>query len=253
MKRTIALCVSVLMTCSLSLAQETDDPFAGSDESAKASAPKVVRVQLEYIEMLKGDLTRLLMEEKAESADATALRMKVQALVDKQEAEVIDTQLVVSRSGAKATSESRHEFIFPASYEPPRLISHPPPPPDRSWPAVIRRNQGIPTAFETRYLGSNLEVQATATGGARVVDFVVSSTFTWHTGDTVWREWKGMDDANLSIRMPAFYAVEVSTTGVCISGKYALLSVVAPKNAKGELNTARKVMVFVKCDVLEVK
>lgn len=43
------------------------------------NAPKLIRVQVEFIEMAHKDLTRLMMDDKSETADATALRMKVQA------------------------------------------------------------------------------------------------------------------------------------------------------------------------------
>jgi hypothetical protein len=50
------------------------DPFDPS-----VYAPKMVRVQVEFIEMAHKDLTRLMMEENSGTADATALRMKVLA------------------------------------------------------------------------------------------------------------------------------------------------------------------------------
>ena len=39
----------------------------------------------------------------------------------------------------------------------------------------------------------------------------------------------------------------------CITGQYMLVGAVSPKDAKGEVDLTRKVMVFVKCDVLTMK
>ena len=39
----------------------------------------------------------------------------------------------------------------------------------------------------------------------------------------------------------------------CIKGQYMLVTVQSPKDAKGDADMTRKVMVFVKCDILPVK
>jgi hypothetical protein len=231
--------------------KEAGDPFVESSAAAKTPVPKVVRMQLEYIEMPKADLTRLLMEDKPVTTDATALRMKVQDKVDKQEADIIDTQLVLSKSGFKAFSESRHEFIYPTEYEPPSLPCGGRT--KKTLSETFNSYLGAPTAFETRNLGSILEAEVTAPAGGRLVEFKVLSSFLWHTGNNVWQTWKGEAGAELEIRMPDFYVLEVNTSGVCVSGQYSLLSVVSPKDQKGEVNPDRKVMVFMKCNVLEAK
>ena len=59
--------------------------------------------------------------------------------------------------------------------------------------------------------------------------------------------------AELSIQMPDCNIIQINAGISCVSGQYTLISVVSPKNAKGEVDSQRKVMVFVKCDVMEVK
>lgn len=235
MKRILALCFPSLLAASLINAQEP-------------AIPNVVRTQVEYIAMPKEDLTRLLMEDKAPSLDATDLRAKVQAMVDGKQAEIIDTQSVVSDSGTMASSVSTHEFVYPTEYEPPGLPCGGSP--EKTISDSFRNFLGTPTAFETRDLGSVLNVDATVGKDTRIVRFTITSLFTWHTGDTVWQKWKGLGDAELNIRMPDFYVIKVNTGSFCMDGKPALLSVLSPKDEKGEVDPDRKVMVFVKCDVL---
>lgn len=86
-----------------------------------------------------------------------------------------------------------------------------------------------------------------------MIDFRVVSEFLWHTGDVVWQEWEVEKGKNLTVKMPDFYVISVNGTGVCISAQYSLFSVLSPKDAKGEVDPDRKVMVFVKCDVMVVK
>ena len=253
MKTFLALCVPVLLAVSFSFsfAGESDDPFSDSYESSENYVPKMVRVQVEYVEMSHVELTKLLFLAKPEIADTTDLRKNVQAMVEKNEAKVIDTQMVSVPTGQKATSESKHEFIYPTEYEGPspeaalkKAIDY-----GSSFPS----NPATPTAFETRNLGSSFEAEATVGEDNQVIDFRVSSEFLWHTGDVVWQEWEVENGKSLTVKMPDFYVVAVNGSGVCISGQYSLLSVVSPKGAKGEVDPDRKVMVFVKCDVMEVK
>jgi Flp pilus assembly secretin CpaC len=78
------------------------------------------------------------------------------------------------------------------------------------------------------------------------------SELTWHTGNTTWQEGKNMHGNTIKIAMPDFYTMSTNTNVTCISGQYLMVAALSPKNAEGKLDPERKVMVFVKCDVLPV-
>ncbi|MGJ8644181.1 MAG: hypothetical protein ACSHX9_12300 [Luteolibacter sp.] len=221
------------------------DPFC-SDEDYQ---PMMIRVQTEFIEMAHKDLTRVMMEDKSKTSDATGLRMKVQDMVDEDKAKVIDTQLVISRSGEKSTAESRSEFIYPTEYEPPSF--------DDEFSEEMKENifpvnPSNPTAFETRNLGSLLECEAVLGEDNQIVDLRVFPSIVWHTGNTVWNESKDELGNVSKVSMPEIYALEVKTGISIIAGQYCLLGIVSPKGAEGQMDADRKVMVFVKCQVLPV-
>ena len=222
------------------------DPF-----DPMIDAPKMIRVQVEHIEMSHKDLTRLMMEEVAETSDAKALRMKVQALVEKDEAKVIDTQIVLGRSGQKQTTESRQEVIYPTEYEPMNWL-----PPvegeDKTVSPVpsFPHNPATPTSFETRNVGSSLETEPTIGENDRIIDLRLLPELIWHTGNTVWNERKDELGNVYKVSMPDFYTLSMSTSITCISGQYVMAGVHSPKNGEGKLDQDRKIMVFVKCDVL---
>lgn len=54
-----------------------------------------------------------------------------------------------------------------------------------------------------------------------------------------------------SIRMASFYKLELTTQLSVHLGKCALLAVQSPKKENGEIDSSKKMMVFVKCDVME--
>jgi hypothetical protein len=224
------------------------DPFDPETE-----APKHVRAQLEYIDLSHKDLTRLMMQEKTTRSDATALRMKVQDMVDKNVAKVIDTQMVVSRLGQKSTTESRKELIYPTEYE-----STSPAPTSEDDKAVKEvpkpvgsgYNAALPSCFETRNVGSSFEIEPNIGENNKIIDIRFLYHYVWHTGNTTWHETKSPEKNVYKIETPDFYLINIDTSVTTIAGQYFLAGVVSPKDAKGQADPERKVMVFLKCDVL---
>ena len=235
-------------------APETD-PF---DEDV--NAPRMIRVQVEYVELSHETLTDLLFLADPPSADSTPLRKQVQELVKKGEAKVIETMICNARSGEKALVESINEFIYPTEYEPPELPgtfgSS-----DRDDGTSLDDIQileklfsfATPTSFETRNLGTTLEIEPTAGADDKYIDLRLAPDMVWHTGETVWVERKDSLGNIAKIQMPKIYSMRTTTAVTCKEGQYVLAAALSPKDAEGTTDSSRKVMVFVKCDILVVK
>ncbi|MGB6223459.1 hypothetical protein [Haloferula sp.] len=231
------------------------DPF-----DPDVGRPKYVQVQVEFVEMSHLKLTELLFLSDPASSDATPLRKQVVELVKKGEAEVLETMMVVARSGEKATSEGIREFIYPTEYEPPEIPSKItiPGKPDELSPEKLKlmwmmRTPATPTAFETRNLGSTLEIAPTLGENDKYIDLQLAPEIVWHTGNTVWVETKdGLGNVS-RIEMPQMYKLSVNTAITCLDNQYNLIAILSPKDQKGVTDMTRKVMVFVKCDIQVVK
>jgi len=234
--------------------QATPQPEESELIDSDGDRPKQVQVQVEFVEMSHEALTKLLFLAKPVSSDATKQREQVQEMISKNEAKVLETQIAVASSGQKATSESIHEFIYPTEYEPPEFPAHggsdagntPKNPPEWS-PGPT------PTAFETRNLGGTLEIEPTISEDNRLIDLRFVPELVWHTGNVNWHEGKDKLGNPFHVQMPDIYTLRLNTAITLVSGQYALAGVVSPKDGKGETDMTRKVMVFVKCDVLVVK
>lgn len=260
----LAACVTI---CSLYLgAQETDKvppPFekaAGDDTSQAdpfdedANAPKMIRVQVEYVELSHETLTDLLFLADPPSADSTPLRKQVQELVKKGEAKVIETMICNARSGEKALAESINEFIYPTEWEPITL----PGSFEKSGPSDAESlekllNFATPTSFETRNLGTSLEIEPTSGADDKVVDLRFAPGMVWHTGETVWLERKDSLGNLSKVQMPKIYSLRTTMALTCKEGQYVFAAALSPKDGEGNTDPSRKVMVFVKCDILLVK
>ncbi|MCH7226672.1 hypothetical protein [Haloferula sp. A504] len=223
------------------------DPFAPPEP------PKMVRVQVEFVEVAHADYTEWMMGNRSAS-DATALRMKLAGLVEQNQAKVVETMMVVVQSGKKASSGSNCEFIWPLVYEPPRLPTpgHFPLPPDD----IRRIRLGIPltpTAFETRNLGSNLEIVPTVAKDGRTISLELAPELGFLAGHVAYRDFITPDQHRFQQRHPIFITQRVNVELTCRSGSYALVTVLTPSDEDGQLDPSRKTMVFVRCDVVEVK
>lgn len=226
-----------------------NDPF-----DPDAFAPKMIQVQVEFLELSHEALTKLLLAAKPTTADATKLRLQVQNMVTKHEAKVLETQLIVAKHGQKSTFESIHEFIYPQEANVPMIAPSPEgtkPQPLTPLPTSVL--PFIPSSFETRNLGSTVEIEPSISDNAKVIELRFVPELTWHTGNTTWVEYKDPHGNVHKVQTPDIYCFRLNTSLGCVSGQYVLAGAASPKDAKGDTDPTRKVMVFVKCDILSVR
>ena len=98
-----------------------------------------------------------------------------------------------------------------------------------------------------------MEVEPTAGEDNESIDLRFNSELTWNTGDTVWHEGKDSLGNQFRKTVPNFYVIRLNTAITCKSGQYVFAAAMSPKDDQGNADLTRKVMVFVKCDVLAVK
>jgi hypothetical protein len=231
MKQLLSLCA--LLAC-------------GEFAFAYQDAPQHVRVSVQYFSLPLGTLNELFADET--SGDAV-LHEKIMALSKERKAELIDSNMVVCRSGQKATIESIREEIYPTEYEPPGL-----PIPTDQLPLIphtanhFRPILSTPTAFETRNTGTTLEVEATYESPFLVSLRMVPEKV-MHNGLITLSEhtdyWGKAD-----IRMPVFETWRANTTMILKPGTYALVSSIKPKRALPVPFLENRILLFVRADLL---
>lgn len=237
-----------LLGATLGFAQE--EGFDPLGEQAESFLPKIVRVQVEFIEVPHETMTELLAEPR-KTANDTPLRAKLQELVKEGKAKMIETQMTTARSGQKATTESVHEMIYPIEYDAPEQVVDNVPENDKPQPPPQKVGPPIPVAWETRNLGSTLEIEPTIGENDKIIDLRLLPTLVYHSGDRVWHE-ETKDKDTHKIVQPDFYKIQFDTSATLITGQPFLISAVSPKDEKGNADFTRKVLIFVRADVLTV-
>lgn len=212
--------------------------------SGEQEQPKQIRVSLQFIEVPHATLTELLNDlEKS----GQALHDKAFALLKEGKAKLMDTCMMVCRSGQKASLESIREEIYPTEYSPPGLgcggsTRHLPsdPPMNPSFRA--------PTAFDTRNTGVTFEVEATLSS-PETIDLRLSPALVTRLRLETWME--HMDQwGDGSMRAPIFETLRFTTSISVESGRFELVSVLTPKANAPVPAVSRKILVFVRADIL---
>lgn len=251
MKLRLTLAMAAFGLTALPLPAQTGtpsfDPLAEFD-----NLPKMIRIQVEFIELPHPALTALMDSEAAKSDNA--LRKAVAAMIKAGKAEILETQMCTARSGNKAITESIEEFIYPTEYEPAELPNelHTTTDGEKATPDIRDYATGpTPTAFETRNLGSTLEIEPILGADSRVIDVRFAPEIVYHVRNDTWAEWNGKH-GKAPIKMPVMYSLRVSSSATVLDGGYRLIAALSPKGEDGFPDFDRKLMVFLRCDVVTV-
>ena len=217
--------------------------------SAHQSRPKLIRVCLQFIEMPHPVLSELLAENETDGEKSHA---KAIALSKEGKAKILETCLVLGRSGGKFSLESIREEIFPTEYQLPELPCHVPSTAD-SLTGTPPTNPMFrsPTAFETRNTGVTVEVETLLAGDERSIDVRISPDIVTPLRLETWMEYKDQWGDG-SIRMPVYEAWRVNTSLTLTPGKFELVSAITPKSAAPVPAVLRKILVFVRADIVPV-
>lgn len=218
--------------------------------------PRLVRIQVEWIELPHLKMTELLKEESERkgpsgllSTDGGPLRKKLETLIGKGEARVIETSLVHCRSGQKATVESITEHIYPTEYEPGGMVVVPAGKDEK--PKEISKLP-LATAFETRNLGVTVEIEPTIGEDDQLIDLRILPELVYLIGKSEYGSHKE-GESEVTVEMPTVYKLAVNTSATLLSGQQLFLAAQTPVNLEtGKPHPDLRAMVFVKADVCYV-
>ena len=183
-----------------------------------------------------------------------ALRQKVGELVRAGKARIMETLMGTTCSGQKATTESIEEYIYPEEYEPAEIPNELHTTKDGGTSTPDIRDYATPptpTAFSVRNLGATLEFEATLDAGDKVIDLRIAPDIVYRVRNDIWAEWNGRH-GKAPIQMPVFYSLRFSTGTAVMDGCYHLVAALTPKGENGFPDFDRKLMVFIRADVVTV-
>lgn len=255
-----SLSLLLLFTTATGFAQ-SDDPFdpMGDTRFALESATKQVRVQVEWIEMSHEKMTELMKKDRRTnyggvlSANNQPLRDEISELVKKKEAKVIESMMVLARPGERAKIESIEEIIYPTEYTPASIaknVSKDNDDKDDKESEVLTVTNPTPVAFETRNVGSTLEVDPLLGADSVTIDLNLAPELVFLDRFESYSTHENGGNKT-EIKMPVFYTTKVTTNITLIDGQPTLIGAASPRNIEtGAVDTDRKILIFVKGEII---
>lgn len=212
---------------------------------AHQDPPRLIRVSVQYVEVPHPVLTEWMSGSETSGA---VMHAKAMALSKTGGAKVLETNMVVCISGHRASVESIREEIYPTEYAAPGLPCNFPP------SGTISENPihpmlRAPTAFDTRNTGVTLEVEPTMGENDQIIDLRFNPEIVKRLRLETWMEHKdGWGDAPM--RMPIFEKWGSQILLTLRSGKFELAAVITPKPDEPVPAVARRILLFVRADIL---
>ncbi|MEN8866270.1 MAG: hypothetical protein ABF381_11880 [Akkermansiaceae bacterium] len=246
-----ALTFTSILLGTLATRSQTD---AAATHLPEEPPPRMIRTQAEFIEMPHTIFTRLMAQPRT-SANDSDLRAACAKLIEAGEAKIIESLCVNALPGQSATSENIHEFIYPTDYDlggwfvdpetgqvsepvkPKSIVGGPPLP---------------PTAFDTKNTGSIFKVEAQIDTRTPIVDLKFTPKIVHHTGQDLWGLWE-KNGVRIENSMPRFYILSVKSGVTVVAGQPLMVAGLSPRNKDGWINSSRKVMTFIRADIITIE
>jgi hypothetical protein len=208
---------------------------------ANEDTPKHVRVSVQYIEVSHPVLTELL---GGDETGGHALHTKAMEMAKKGEAKILETAMVVCRSGYKSYAVSILEEIYPSEYYPDGLGSVG----LTEIPYTDSVTRSYPS-FEVKDTGIKLEADLTVDEETQIIDLRFLPEFIRRIRLDTWFEHKDQW-GDSTMRWPVYEKWSANTSLSLRSGKSELVSIINPKEQPAPPAVSRRVLLFVRADIL---
>ncbi len=205
--------------------------------------PRLIQIYTEMFEISALEYAEI-MSKPSTSSNHTALRNKLIAQVKAKKVKLVSSQSLISRSGERSTSESINELIYATEYEPAEAVPQKKGNPD----AKITILPPTPTAFETRNVGTTIEVETTIKQDLRMIDLTFKPEVVKHLGFRILGEWIN----GTNVEMPIFYTIRMNTSLTVLDGQFILAGTNSPQ-VDGKEDSSKKILFFVKASILKVE
>ena len=211
---------------------------------ASEDPPKQVRVSIQYIEMAHPVMTELL---GGGDKGGNALHAKAMELAKSGEAKILETAMVVCRSGHKSYALSVLEEIYPSDFYPSKQAREDPrfPPPPPLNPKV----RSI-VGWQTKDVGSIHDTELNVDAATQVIDLRFRPEYVQRLRlENVMEHKDQWGEA--SYQMPVYEKWAADTALSLRSGKSELISVINPRNQLPPPAVSRRILLFVRADILD--
>ncbi len=231
-----------------------DDPFGGDGQFVNGAAPKQIRIVVDFIEVKAEFATKMLAKQRTGSNDADLYRAALEAIEKEENGRILDSAMIVTRSGQRAKVESGEEVIYPTEFIQAEAVDTEE---DKNKKEKEKEEpkpkRGIipplPTAFDMRPVGLTLEVDPVVDADNITIELNIAPELVYENEDNVFAIWE-TDEATTFVEQPTFFVMKFSTAVTLTDGQPLLATVHTPRDKDGKRDGTKKVLAFVRADIL---
>ena len=216
------------------------------DSGCQPGHEKQVTVIVEFIEVDAGTLSDWTFANRLDS-DGTPLRTMLQDLVRQGTARVVETSVIICRSGQRAKTESVSHVIYTSELEPPEL----PESVSLADGSKVAEGAVVVAATEPRNVGITTEVDAVIGADEVTLDISLAPSLIAEGERSVWPN--ADVDANSRQQMPGFYRSQITTQVTLKDGRYAFLGTGKPRTPSLDRVDDSVFAIFVRGDISRVE
>ncbi len=211
--------------------------------SAEDAPMRQIYIIVEFIEV-EGSLYHDWMFENRITGDGSRLRKAAQEWLKSKEASLIETSIVTARSGQRAKTESVRQRIYPTEPGVPEVPNEIDLEGSRTEAPTAPH---VPSAFETRNVGTTLEVDPVLGIDDFTIDLNLAPEIVRENGMLDWPPDNEMPFFTVSL--PRFYTMKTTTQVTVQHGRSALLGTCRPLEAAERKRKKPIVLIFARADV----
>ncbi len=252
---------------------DTQKDTIPANQVAQNKLDPEIGILVEYIMLDHLTANKLLREFAPKAADAQELRDILGKMLDKKEAELIETAWVRGQSDRRSVSMSVREDIYPTEYDPaeiPNVVGNftdpdtdnksAPDSNDKDVRSLAKKTVAIypeiymtsanPTAFETRHVGITLEVDPIISQDRKSIHIALSPEIVTRLAERYFTR-KGYENTARGIEhisMPTFYTMKTTTQILVTPGKYNLLGFHTPSG-----DSDKRIFVLLRADLMSLE
>lgn len=226
----------------------------GRENAGFEGTPPDIGVLVEYISMDSRMANELLGKFAAKATDVSELRDLLEQLIDKGNAELVETIWVRSANGQRATLESVRWDTYPTRYKHPALshsggTSNSNAKNERT-DAInpeIHMTAAMPATFDMRNVGTTIEIDPTLSSGQKIISLNLVSEIVSRLEDQYFTR-TGFEQSAWGVEnilMPNFYTMKDTTQIEVAPGKCNLLGIHTPPGDNG-----KQILVLLRADLI---
>lgn len=228
------LAASTLLLSAFLSAQAQDQGFS------------TIQITVDYIEVTPAVASELLHGEKPPTSSAQ-WHAELKKLLAQENAKLLATLSVTTKSGQRATAESVREKIYATEFAPAAGRKEHSPPVPASLSGV---DIPTPTAFEMRPVGARLEVDPILGADGKAIDLNLAPELTYDFGTEAQLTLPTEGAERELITMPRFYTLKTQTATTVTDGGSSLLGVLMPPGEPGNPDGEKRVLCFVTARII---